>query len=600
MKFNELNLSKELERAVEDLGFSEATYIQSACIPIILNGGDVIGQSQTGTGKTAAFGLPLVEMLDPKESKKCKALILSPTRELALQVTEHIRKFAKYKEGIRTVAIYGGAPISNQIQELKRGCDIVVGTPGRVLDHIDRKTLRLEDCKTLILDEADEMLNMGFREDIESVINSIDDEKRQTILFSATMPKEILDITHLYQTKPVHVKTPQSEVSAATIEQVYYEVTQSNKRKAIMQLIQLEDAKLQMVFCNTKKMVDDLCTDLVSRGYSAAAIHGDMKQEMRLAVLKKFKAGKINILIATDVAARGIDIANMDVVFNYDFPQEDEYYIHRIGRCGRAGNKGKSITLITPRQRRLIKNIEYKTKAKLKKLNLPTGEEIQAIRFKQFKQQIEKMSKKAVPDDIKTLVTEISSEYTFEELAQVLAYNLIGGELFEEIKSPIEPNKLKVTHKGMTTIEIDLGYKQELQPAHFVSAIAEASGINGKDIGKINIKDKFSYVDVPTQYVEDIIKSLKSSTIKSYNVHVKKVSESKLERIREDRGSRGNSRSRGDRQSSSRRRDERGSKSRKPRQSTSRGREDRGNRSSRNDRQSSSRGSDNRRSRSRD
>ena len=600
MKFNELNLSKELERAVEDLGFSEATYIQSACIPIILNGGDVIGQSQTGTGKTAAFGLPLVEMLDPKESKKCKALILSPTRELALQVTEHIRKFAKYKEGIRTVAIYGGAPISNQIQELKRGCDIVVGTPGRVLDHIDRKTLRLEDCKTLILDEADEMLNMGFREDIESVINSIDDEKRQTILFSATMPKEILDITHLYQTKPVHVKTPQSEVSAATIEQVYYEVTQSNKRKAIMQLIQLEDAKLQMVFCNTKKMVDDLCTDLVSRGYSAAAIHGDMKQEMRLAVLKKFKAGKINILIATDVAARGIDIANMDVVFNYDFPQEDEYYIHRIGRCGRAGNKGKSITLITPRQRRLIKNIEYKTKAKLKKLNLPTGEEIQAIRFKQFKQQIEKMSKKAVPDDIKTLVTEISSEYTFEELAQVLAYNLIGGELFEEIKSPIEPNKLKVTHKGMTTIEIDLGYKQELQPAHFVSAIAEASGINGKDIGKINIKDKFSYVDVPTQYVEDIIKSLKSSTIKSYNVHVKKVSESKLERIREDRGSRGNSRSRGDHQSSSRRRDERGSKSRKPRQSTSRGREDRGNRSSRNDRQSSSRGSDNRRSRSRD
>ena len=395
MKFNELNLSKELQKAIIDLNYNEATYIQSACIPIILNGGDVIGQSQTGTGKTAAFGLPIVEMLEPNKSKKCKVLILSPTRELAVQVAEQIRKFSKYKEGIKTVAIFGGAPISKQIQELKRGCDIVVGTPGRILDHIDRKTLRLEECKTLILDEADEMLNMGFREDIESVINSIDDQNRQTILFSATMPKEILDITHLYQTSPIHVKTPQSEISAATIEQVYYEVNQSDKRQVIMQLLQINNNKLSMIFCNTKKMVDDLCSELVSRGYSAAAIHGDMKQEMRLAVLKKFKQGKLSVLICTDVAARGLDIEGMDIVYNYDFPQEDEYYIHRIGRCGRAGKEGTSITLITPRQRRLIRNIEYKTKAKLTRMELPSGEEMKQIRFRQIETEIKALMKKS-------------------------------------------------------------------------------------------------------------------------------------------------------------------------------------------------------------
>jgi ATP-dependent RNA helicase DeaD len=586
MKFNELNLSQELQKAIIDLNYNEATYIQAACIPIILNGGDVIGQSQTGTGKTAAFGLPVVEMLEPGKSKKCKVLILSPTRELAVQVSEEIRKFSKYKEGIKTVAIFGGAPITKQILELRKGCDIVVGTPGRVLDHIGRKTLRLEECKTLILDEADEMLNMGFREDIESVLNSIDDNQRQTILFSATMPKEILDITHLYQTNPMHVKTPQSEVSAATIEQVYYEVNQSDKRQVIMQLLQINNNKLSMVFCNTKKMVDDLCADLVSKGYSAAAIHGDMKQEMRMAVLKKFKQGKLTVLICTDVAARGLDIQGMDIVYNYDFPQEDEYYIHRIGRCGRAGKEGKSITLITPRQRRLIKNIEYKTKAKVAKVELPSGEEMKEIRFNQIETEINSLMTTKVPAEIATLLAKIveKGEISYERIAEVLTYQLIGEDLFKEVRRPRDASSLKVTQTGFSTIRLDVGNKVGVKPAHFVGAIAEASGVDGGAIGKIQIEDSYSLVDIPSQYEEEIIKSLKNTTIKNYEVHVTKSDVSAG-------GRGGNGASRGGSSSRSRSSSSRGSSDRS-RSSSSRGSSDRS-------RSSSSRGSSDRSSSSR-
>lgn len=514
MKFNELNLSPEMLKAINDIGYVEATYIQSACIPTILSGGDVIGQSQTGTGKTAAFSIPLLEKIKTSESKRPQALILSPTRELALQVTEEIRKFAKYKEGIKTVCIYGGAPIVKQIQELKKGCDIVVGTPGRVLDHINRKTLKFNDCHTLILDEADEMLNMGFREDIEEVIKSLNEE-RQTILFSATMPKPILDITHLYQNNPVHIKTPQSEISATTIEQIYYEVNQSDKKVAIMQLVQTLNPGLAMIFCNTKKMVDDLCQDLVSRGYPAAAIHGDMKQEMRLAVLNKFKERKITILIATDVAARGIDVDSMDVVFNYDFPQEDEYYIHRIGRTGRAGKTGLAVTLITPRQRNLIKNIEKKTKAKVEKRELPTGSEMKKIRLGQIKLELEKALVKTVPADICELLNELCQDgFSYQQIAEALTYKLIGSELFEAIKKPKDADKLVVTHKGYTTLQISLGRKNDVQPAHVVGAITEASGINGKDIGKIKVKDTFLTVEVPEQFANQIIDSMSKTTIR--------------------------------------------------------------------------------------
>lgn len=528
MKFNELNLSKELLRAIDDIGYEEATYIQEKCIPLILEGKDIIGQSQTGTGKTAAFAIPLIETIIPSETRRPKALILVPTRELNLQVTDEIRKFTKYKEGIKTVSVYGGTTIQKQIQDIKKGAEIIVGTPGRIIDHLDRKTLKLDECETLILDEADEMLNMGFREDIETIISKLN-TNRQTILFSATMPKAILDITHLYQVNPVHIKTKQKEVSASTISQCYYEVNQSDKKIAIMQLLQMHKPKLSMIFCNTKKMVDELCSFLVSKGYPAAAIHGDMKQEMRLAVLQKFKAGLINILIATDVAARGIDIENMDIVFNYDYPQEDEYYIHRIGRTGRAGNKGMAITLITTRQRHLIKNIEKKANATIEKKELPSGDEMLKIQASQIKDEIDKALAKYIPYEIDKIIDElILSGYDLHDVTKALIYKNMGLDLFEELHKPKEENSLVVTHKGTTTIEISLGKNYEIQPAHIVSAIAEASGLNGKDVGKIKVKDNYSLVEIPSQYDKLIIGCLKNTTIKDHNFMVNIYKEPKV------------------------------------------------------------------------
>ena len=546
MKFKELELSNELLRAIDDMNYTEATYIQSACIPSILSGGDVIGQSQTGTGKTAAFAIPMVEMLQPQKSKKPKAIVLAPTRELALQISEEIRKFAKYKEGIRVVSIYGGAPISKQIIELKGNNTIIVGTPGRILDHIARKTLKLDECKLLVLDEADEMLNMGFREDIEAVMNHLKDE-HQTVLFSATMPKPIVDITHLYQKNPIFIKTPQSEVAASKIEQFYYEVNQTNKKAALLQLMQVYNYSLAMIFCNTKKMVDDLCSDLVSKGYAAAAIHGDMKQEMRLAVLDKFKQRKINILIATDVAARGIDVDSMDIVFNYDYPQEDEYYIHRIGRTGRAGKDGIAVTLLTPRQKNIIRYIEQKTKTKMIRKEMPKGKEILNIKFDKFKEEILQASFTNIPKSIDTIIEELSnSGIDNKDICRYLTYKILGEELFIELDKPFKDNSLKTNSTKKAQIIINVGKRHNIQAAHVVSAMAESTGIAGKDIGKIKILEHDCIVDVPKEHAEFIVKELARNTIKGYKIKVKiyknEIKEEKKENNRERKRSRSKNR----------------------------------------------------------
>lgn len=538
MKFIELNLSNELNRAIQDCGYHEATYIQSACIPVVLNGGDIIGQSQTGTGKTAAFGIPLVELITPSTKKRPQALILSPTRELALQVSEEIRKFAKYKEGIRTVCIYGGTPIQKQIQELKRGADIVVGCPGRILDHIQRRTLKLDECTRLVLDEADEMLNMGFREDIESIIKELPDN-RQTILFSATMPKPILEITKLYQTNPVHIKTPVTEMSASKIEQVVYECKQSDKRAVLIQLIELMRPKLAMIFCNTKKMVDDLTSDLVAKGYPAAAIHGDMKQEARANVMERFKAHKISILVATDVAARGIDVDNMDVVYNFDFPQETEYYVHRIGRTGRAGKEGLAVTLLTQRQKNLVFELERVTHAKIARKPLPTNQIIREVRLSQINEDVLNMLSKPASKEVEALVENFKTQGINEsDLVLALANHMFASSLMTSIDKPVKSsNTLNSSSKDKTTIEINLGNRHKISPAHILSAIAEASGLNGRDIGKINIGDNSCTVDVPTEFVKQIMNDIKDITIKGYSIKVTKSSKSSDSK--ESRSSRG-------------------------------------------------------------
>ena len=523
MKFSELNLSFELNRAIEELGYTEATPVQAQCIPPVLEGRDVIGQSQTGTGKTAAFGLPLLEKLVVLDKRTPQILIMTPTRELALQVSQELRKFAKYKEGVKIVTVYGGDPITGQIRDLKGGADIIVGTPGRIQDHIDRRTLKFHQLKALVLDEADEMLKMGFKEAIEQILQDLPEE-RQTLLFSATMPKAILDITNNYQNNPVHIKTKQKEMTVNSVEQVVYEVNQGEKVKVLVQLMEFYRPESSMIFCNTKKMVDDLSGLIASKGYSTASIHGDMKQEMRSLVMAKFKDKKVQHLICTDVAARGIDIDGLDMVFNFDVPQETEYYVHRIGRTGRAGKSGISVTLVTPRQRYVINELERLTKASIERKEMPSLNDIQAVRFDHMTTDIMKTLKAYIPVEIKTLVEKLVDQGLNPiQLSEALLYKVIGADIFVEAQKPIDKQR-RAQRINSSTIELDVGTKHGIAAAHLVSAIAEASGISGKDIGKIRIQDRYSHVEVPQEFVKEILEALNQGTIKSYKVKAFEIS----------------------------------------------------------------------------
>ena len=523
MKFSELNLSFELNRAIEELGYTEATPVQAQCIPPVLEGRDVIGQSQTGTGKTAAFGLPLLEKLVVLDKRTPQILIMTPTRELALQVSQELRKFAKYKEGVKIVTVYGGDPITGQIRDLKGGADIIVGTPGRIQDHIDRRTLKFHQLKALVLDEADEMLKMGFKEAIEQILQDLPEE-RQTLLFSATMPKAILDITNNYQNNPVHIKTKQKEMTVNSVEQVVYEVNQGEKVKVLVQLMEFYRPESSMIFCNTKKMVDDLSGLIASKGYSTASIHGDMKQEMRSLVMAKFKDKKVQHLICTDVAARGIDIDGLDMVFNFDVPQETEYYVHRIGRTGRAGKSGISVTLVTPRQRYVINELERLTKASIERKEMPSLSDIQAVRFDHMTTDIMKTLKADIPVEIKTLVEKLVDQGLNPiQLSEALLYKVIGADIFVEAQKPIDKQR-RAQRINSSTIELDVGLKHGIAAAHLVSAIADASGISGKDIGKIRIQDRYSHVEVPQEFVKEILEALNQGTIKSYKVKAFEIS----------------------------------------------------------------------------
>jgi ATP-dependent RNA helicase DeaD len=375
VNFSDLALSQDIQSAIDDMGFVEATPIQSQAIPHLLNGQDLIGQAQTGTGKTAAFGIPLLEAIDCSD-REVGAIVLCPTRELAVQVAEELRKLAKHKKGLFISTIYGGDSIQRQLKELKNGPQVVVGTPGRVMDHLKRKTLRLDKIEMVVLDEADEMLNMGFREDIESILDQMP-EDRQTVLFSATMPKPILDIARRFQKNPVHIKVVKEELTNASIDQYYYDIPVQAKEPVIARLIEYYDLQRVIVFANMKKTVDDLTEGLNRLGISAKAIHGDLNQNQRNAVLNAFRAGSVNVLVATDVAARGIDVSAVDGVFNYDLPYDAEYYVHRIGRTGRAGKSGKSFSFVTGRNDRYrLRDIEDFSRVRIERHNVPTVQDL--------------------------------------------------------------------------------------------------------------------------------------------------------------------------------------------------------------------------------
>ncbi len=418
--FSALPISNEVKRAVADMGFEEPTPIQSLTIPPILGGEDVIGQAYTGTGKTAAYGIPILERIDPRD-RRVQSIVICPTRELAIQVSEELRKLAAHKKGIHILPIYGGQPIERQILALKQGVQIVIGTPGRVMDHMRRRTLSLSSVKMVILDEADEMLDMGFRDDIETILRGVPRE-RQTILFSATMPREILDLAKKYQNNPRTVKvTHHRELVVPGIEQVYYEVPERLKPELLSRILDLNRFTSTLVFCNTKRKVDDLVSHFQARGYSVEGLHGDMGQPQRERVMGAFRRGEIEILVATDVAARGIDIEGIEAVVNYDVPQDEEYYVHRIGRTGRAGKSGRAFTFVSGREIHKLRDIQRYSGARIQQQAIPSPVEVQEARVNLLVTRVREVLETADLERYIPMVERLlRQEYTSLEVAAAL------------------------------------------------------------------------------------------------------------------------------------------------------------------------------------
>lgn len=411
IRFDELGLMPQILRGIEEMGFEETTPIQAKAIPVVMEGKDVIGQAQTGTGKTAAFGIPMLQNVDPS-LKKTQVLILSPTRELAIQVAEELRNLGRYMHGIKILPVYGGQDISKQIRSLKGGIQIIVGTPGRVMDHLRRKTIRCDEVHMIVLDEADEMLNMGFREDIETILEYIPEE-RQTVLFSATMPKPILEITRKYQTDAVTIKVVKKELTVSNIEQYYYDVKRKDKVEVLTRLLDYYNPKGSIVFCNTKRMVDELSHELTLRGYFAEGLHGDMKQAQRDRVMSNFRKGKTDILIATDVAARGLDIDDVEAVFNFDIPQDDEYYVHRIGRTGRAGRMGKAFSFVKGKEVYKLKDIMRYCKTKIYAQPIPSSEDVAQMKAEKI---MDKITAIVEEEDLREMINFIEKQVNESDL----------------------------------------------------------------------------------------------------------------------------------------------------------------------------------------
>lgn len=515
MKFNELNLSEKLLKALQDIGYDETTEIQEKSIPKIMNGNDIIGLSQTGTGKTAAFGIPAIENVDVK-NKKTQILILAPTRELACQITDELRKFTKYTENLKLLTVYGGQPIEKQIIPLRKGVQVVVGTPGRIMDHMRKKTIKLSNVKMVILDEADEMLNMGFREDIETILQEVPEE-RQTLLFSATMNEKIMAITKKYLKNPKKIKIKAKELTVENIDQIAFQTKNNMKDEITTRVIDLYKPEKLIVFCNTKKKVDQLHDYLKSKKYNVDVIHGDIKQDQRDRTIKKFKKGDVKILIATDVAARGIDIANLDLVINYDIPQENEYYVHRIGRTGRNKNVGKAITYVVGKEKNKLQEIEHYAKTKISYGKIPTVSEINKAKDTEFVKSVtDIMSKKEfIKSDI---FDELISDQNIDlkDLAKAM-FTIINGK---QEQNNTSENSYEPDENGYVRLFFSLGKKDKIMVKDIIGSMSANTAISGKEIGKVNILDKFSFVDVPVNYVDEVLTGMKDKPIKGKNVNI--------------------------------------------------------------------------------
>ncbi len=518
--FASLGLSPETLKGIETAGYDNPTPIQEQAIPILLQGQDLIGQAQTGTGKTAAFALPLVERLDPRANQP-QALILCPTRELAVQVSEAIYTLGR-GGGYRVLPIYGGQPIDRQLRALRAGAQIIVGTPGRLLDHLRRGTLDLTGVKTVVLDEADEMLAMGFIEDIELILDELPEE-RQIALFSATMPAPIARLSQKYLHDPQRVTIAAEPHTVPQIRQCYYEVSPAQKVDALSRILDMETPGPTIIFCRTKRECDELGEHLRGRGYVADTLHGDLSQQERDRVMRRFRQGQVDLLVATDVAARGLDIETVTHVINYDIPWDVESYTHRIGRTGRAGREGDAITLVSPRERRQLKLIERAIGTRITPVRLPTAADIAARRREVFKQSVLSALEEGNLDEFLLTVEELSDQHEPAEVAAA-ALKLLWSE--QKIDAPVhavEAQDETRPEAGMARLFITVGREHGLRPTDLVGAIANESGLPGRAIGAIDIMDRCAFVEVPVDAADQVIRALGRTTLRGRKVHVERT-----------------------------------------------------------------------------
>ncbi len=548
IKFSDLNLISPLLKALDDVGYETPSPIQAETIPLVLSGKDVIGQAQTGTGKTAAFALPVLSNLDLKQ-KDPQVLVLAPTRELAIQVAEAFQTYAKHLKGFHVAPIYGGQDYTGQLRMLRRGSHVVVGTPGRVMDHIRKGSLKLDNLKCLVLDEADEMLRMGFIDDVEWVLEQLP-EKRQIALFSATMPTVIRRIADKHLNNPEHITIKVKTSTAETIRQRYWMVSGMHKLDALTRILEVEEFDGMIIFVRTKNATIELAEKLEARGFSAAAINGDLAQNQREKTIARLKNGKLDILIATDVAARGLDVQRISHVINYDIPYDTEAYVHRIGRTGRAGREGDAILFVAPRERRMLAAIERATKKRIDHMELPSTEVINDKRVNRFTQKITDTLAEEGLDFYHKIIAQYESEHDIPaiEIAAALAKLVQGNEPLL-LKNPPKvreqrgrdsrhtaTNRRKGGNKNQAVerYRIEVGKNHGAKPGNIVGAIANEAGINGKDIGQIDMHADFSIIDLPVGMPKDLFRSLQSTRVAGQALRISELKDGEVPRQKKE------------------------------------------------------------------
>ncbi len=547
IKFDELSLSKPVMQAIDEAGYEVPSPIQARMIPHMLDARDVIGQAQTGTGKTAAFALPILSKIDTK-NKSPQVLVIAPTRELAIQVAEAFQSYARHVKGFHVLPIYGGQEYGTQLRQLKRGPQVIVGTPGRVMDHMRKGSLKLDKLECLVLDEADEMLRMGFIDDVEWILEQTP-SNRQIALFSATMPREIHRIAKRYLNDPVEITIKDKTATAETIHQRYWMVSGTHKLDALTRILEVEVCDGIIIFVRTKTATTELAEKLQARGYSAAAINGDMAQSAREQTIEKLKRGRIDILIATDVAARGLDVQRISHVINYDIPYDTESYIHRIGRTGRAGRSGNAILFVAPRERRMFFAIEKATKKKIERMELPSAKDLNDKRIDKFRQQISDVLTEDGLELFRDILEQFQQEHNIPaiEIAAALAKIAQGNTPLLVKDRPEKPmrdfsdrdrdssnrparsrnRKPRIDsppEEGMARFRLEVGHNHKVMPGNIVGAIANEAGLDSKYIGRINIFDDYSTVDMPDKMPVEVFKHLHKVRVAGQQIRLSRLS----------------------------------------------------------------------------